>query len=221
MANACTQTHGEDFSLGDNSLLSQYAPKDLPNLQSGDDSYDPFAPENSRLPASFIGATIIREHLTKVSVGRPKNTEWVQVHPHPDYRRDVALIEYGDNKDVYMVTPSIANKVMSECRPATLFTYVTRYGTLGLWRCWFNNSDRENDWVRTLREAAEIAMKGQWIRCTSDKKLGAYKYATAPGITTTPIWPEQNLTEIMRIAFRGKLIDSLNHEVLRQLRGEE
>ena len=35
-----------------------------------------------------------------------------------------------------------------------------------------------------------------------------------------PEWPELSLRELLRIAFKDKMIDDLGHPVLRKLRGE-
>ena len=50
--------------------------------------------------------------------------------------------------------------------------------------------------------------------------LGAYEIYVATGITAEPEFPDLPMKEILRIAFKGKYIDSIDHPVLRKLRGE-
>ena len=50
--------------------------------------------------------------------------------------------------------------------------------------------------------------------------LGAYKFSAAAGITDEPKWPKLLMNEILEIAFKNKIIDRLDHFVLKQLRGE-
>ena len=50
--------------------------------------------------------------------------------------------------------------------------------------------------------------------------LGAYEFSAASGITDEPKWPKMLMNEILEIAFKNKIIDRLDHFVLKQLRGE-
>ena len=50
--------------------------------------------------------------------------------------------------------------------------------------------------------------------------LGAYEFLAAEGITDEPKWPKMLMNEILEIAFKNKIIDRLDHLVLKQLRGE-
>jgi hypothetical protein len=50
--------------------------------------------------------------------------------------------------------------------------------------------------------------------------LGAYDVFVAAGELGEPEWPTAPFSELLRIAFRDRLIDDLNHPVLRRLRGE-
>jgi hypothetical protein len=50
--------------------------------------------------------------------------------------------------------------------------------------------------------------------------LGAYEVYEAVGAIPDPEWPEVTMDEIVRIAVRGRVIDTLDHPVLKKLRGE-
>jgi hypothetical protein len=67
-------------------------------------------------------------------------------------------------------------------------------------------------------EAAELARKA-WVRVTPDLQLGAYQIAYATH-TEEPEWPELALSALLRIAFKDCFIRTLDHPILRQLRGE-
>jgi hypothetical protein len=49
--------------------------------------------------------------------------------------------------------------------------------------------------------------------------LGAYEYAAALNGLPDPEWPEITFPEVLRIAFRDRIIDSEDHVVVRRLRG--
>jgi len=50
--------------------------------------------------------------------------------------------------------------------------------------------------------------------------LGAYEYHVARNILDEPKWPDKSMGELCRIAFSGRIIDSFDHDVLKELRGE-
>ena len=49
--------------------------------------------------------------------------------------------------------------------------------------------------------------------------LGAYDIFEATANIPDPVWPELSFTDILKIAFRDKLIDRPDHPVIQQLRG--
>jgi hypothetical protein len=79
---------------------------------------------------------------------------------------------------------------------------------------------RMSEWSRSAKELAQIAQT-QWIRIISRTDLGAYQHEPAKGTIPDPVWPEIKPQEIIKIAFRDKMIDSWDHPVLRRLRGED
>jgi hypothetical protein len=72
--------------------------------------------------------------------------------------------------------------------------------------------------METAREAAELA-KTKWVRVRADMSLGGYRIYQAEGELSGPEWPDKPLTEILRIAFRDRIVDSEDHPVVRRLRG--
>ena len=74
-------------------------------------------------------------------------------------------------------------------------------------------------WGRTALEAAKLAQEG-WVRVTANMSLGAYEVFKATGDIPEPEWPETPFRELLRVSFKDKLIDTLDHPVLRKLRGE-
>jgi hypothetical protein len=74
------------------------------------------------------------------------------------------------------------------------------------------------EWHRSRREAAELAMT-RWVRAKANKNLGAYEISVAESIMVEPQWPDLPFSEILRLAFRDRLIDRLDHSVLKRLRG--
>ena len=77
---------------------------------------------------------------------------------------------------------------------------------------------RIDDWNRVAREAAEIAMS-RWIKLTANRSLGTYDVSEAAADLPEPHWPTESMEQLLEVAFRGKIIDSLEHPIVLQLQG--
>ena len=54
----------------------------------------------------------------------------------------------------------------------------------------------------------------------ADKKVGGYELQPAAYPLPDPVWPDLSVGEVLRIAFQRFLIDTLDHPLLKKLRGE-
>src|SRR5262249_28734746 len=104
--------------------------------------------------------------------------------------------------------------------PRLLITAVNKQGVLFLWSIRLPGPDGRHDaWSKSAMEAATLAVKG-WVRVQANMSLGAYEVFEATGQLSDPEWPPAPLNELLRIAFRDRYIDALDHPVLKRLRGE-
>jgi|SRR5215469_10978179 len=187
-----------------------------------DDNVDPFADLSTlRLSQSFIESAGAKKVLTTVPVRKPNSQDWVRVHPAADYRMEFAFIELKDDRELYLIHPNVAADVSNETFSATLFTAINRQRVVFLWPVRLPAADgRELDWHRSARQAAELAMT-RWIRVASNMSLRAYEIVEATGNIAEPEWPEHTFQDLLRVAFpRDRFVGSLDHPVLKRLRGE-
>jgi len=185
------------------------------------DGADPFADLSKlRLSQSFVEQAGVKKLLTTVWVRKPLPQDFVRVHPDAAYRDAFAFIELKEDREHYLVMPSIADAVPTEVVMKTLYTTINRQGTVTLWPVPLPPSGgRDNEWHRTARVAAERAI-GCWVRIKSNTSIGANEIFEAPGSIPDPVWPEHTFQDLLRIGFRDKIIQSLDHPVLKRLRGE-
>jgi hypothetical protein len=94
---------------------------------------DPFDPENLRLDQSFIETSGVKKLLTTVPVRKPNNQDYVRVHSGEDYRLTTAVIELKEDREVYLVQPSVAAQLPGECVTVTIYTGINRQGVTFLW----------------------------------------------------------------------------------------
>src|SRR6266699_1674831 len=181
---------------------------------------NPFDPAALRLNQNFVDTVGVKKLLTTVPVRNPNRQDFERVHRDPEFRlTPAAIIEVKEDREVYLVLPGIAQDLLGEFTPATLYTTINRQGVLHLWPVKLPGPDgKHNEWHRSAAEAAERAME-RWVRITANMSLGAYEIREATGNLPEPDWPEVSFQEILKTAFRERLVDRADHPLVHRLQG--
>jgi hypothetical protein len=79
-------------------------------------------------------------------------------------------------------------------------------------------SGTRNPWHESLAQAVEHA-KMKWLRITANMHMGGYDVYEAEGALPEPEWPDHTIDSLFEVAFRGKIITSLDHPVVQSLLG--
>ena len=175
--------------------------------------------DSLRLPQNFSEHVGLVKKLTTVGTRKPHKQAFIRVRPDEEYRRDVPLIDFEEDDCFYAVAPNLIAELSDLLVPVTLFTAATRQGTVFLWPIRLPGPDGKShaSWD-SQRLAAERAMK-EWLRIEWNREAMAYEMFVAPGLRDEPTWPDLPFSELLSIAFRGRVIDSLDHIVVKKLRG--
>jgi hypothetical protein len=181
---------------------------------------NPFDPASLRLNQSFSDGAGVKKLLTTVPVRKPHRQEWVRVHDGENHHLSpAAIIELKEDGETYVVRPEIAQALGGEFSIVSIHLAINRQGVVFLWPVKLPSSDgRVLEWHRSAAEAAETA-KARWIRVVANKSLGAYEIYDTQSVIPDPTWPELSFTEILKIAFRERTINSPDRPVIKQLRG--
>ena len=198
-----------------------------PHLVSTDDQAseqvapNPFDPDRLRIDLSFSEGVGVKKALITIPVKKPSRQDFIRVHPSAAFRLPVAIIELRDDRETFLVLPDVAREIPGEYTTVTMHTCINRQGVVFLWPVRLPGSDgRQLEWHRSAAEAAEMAMK-RWIRVQANMSLGAYEVYEASSTIPEPAWPtDLTFTQMLTIAFKGRLVDSFDHPVLKRLRGE-
>lgn len=173
-----------------------------------------------RLPQDFGAVAGVKKVLTTVPVRKPGNQAFVRVHADPAWQQTALILQLKDDGECYFVHPSLYGDLADEVRPKLLYTYVTRDGNIALWPVNLPGDDGRLDaWSQSAHTAAQIAQT-TWVRLKANRTVGAYDVYEGSAITDEPTWPEKSFKEILTLAFRDRLITSLDHPVVKRLRGE-
>jgi hypothetical protein len=189
----------------------------LQTVQPSEPCRDPFDPANLRLDQSFTETARVKKLLTTVPVRKPSPQDFVRVHP--EFHENFPIVELKEEREEYLVTANLVADLAGEFMPKTLFLAITRQSTPFFWPIRLPPSDgRDLEWWRSAREAAEKAMKS-WVRVRANMNLGAYEIFVAESAFPDPEWPALDYWELIKIAFRDRLIDRVDHPVIKRLRG--
>jgi hypothetical protein len=180
---------------------------------------DPFDLKSLRLNPSFLETTGVKKLITTVPARRPSPQDFVRVHPSSEYRDNFAVVDLKEDREDYLVRPEIIPDLTNEIIYKTIYTAINRQGVCFLWPVRYPSpDDRRNDWARSAREAAELAMT-KWVRMKANRDLGAYEIFEAESVMAEPVWPGLSFQQLIKTAFRDRIIADTNHAVIRRLRG--
>jgi hypothetical protein len=171
------------------------------------------------LDQSFASVAVTKL-ITTIPVGKPKKQDFIRTHPDPAYRLSAALIELEDDREVYIVVGPEMQKVLAgEWFSATLYLTINRQGVVRLWPVKLPMVDGKRlAWHDSAAEAAETAMT-KWVRVVPNMSLGAYEIMAAAVPIPDPEWPDLAMPDLLRVAFRDRLINSIAHPAVQRLRG--
>lgn len=194
-------------------------PEHCPKVAPVEDA-DPFSPERLRLAPDFEAVGVKRE-LTTVAVRKPTRQEFVRVHPGEEYRLPIGLIELKEDGEFYLVLPEMAAELADEMVRVRLHLTMSRGGAVFFWPVRLPGPDGKcNSWHESAQRGALLAMR-QWTRLVSNMAMGGYDTYTATAPLPEPEWPELSMTELLRLTFGDRTIASIDHPVVKRLRGQQ
>jgi len=163
-------------------------------------------------------STILEKVLSTVPVRKPAK-EWF-FRTHPVHALDALVLELKEEGTTLILNPSLHSALIEEqcVSRRKLQLAINRQGIPFIWPMRYPNEGRTDTWALTAADAATTAVDN-WVRMQPNMALGGYQISVAK-IDADPVWPTQPFNELLRIAFKGSVVDSLDHPTLKQLRGE-
>ena len=191
-----------------------------------DEPYDPFDLKNLRIdPSGMVGA--VERVALGYSVRKPNPNAFFRVHPDPAYYAEAFLFSNKQDKkvrgDVYLVSPAYVPYLHPDCvhrfKPHKLYLVQERHAVDPIiWPIGFalGGEDRDNEYWLTARAAGEVA-KTRWARI--DAVEGRYACYHPKVDFPEPVWTTVPFEEILRLAFKNKIIDRHEHPIVEGLLG--
>jgi hypothetical protein len=153
-----------------------------------------------------------------IPVRKPGSRNFFRAHPDEEYRLYNVPVVEDDQHEWHIIAADleIPEDVERFISHVNLITCLNHKGTLFLWP--YKNST--NDWSKSASRIVRRAV-GEWVRLSADMDANGYRIEIAPAElrAVEPAWPRMTFEEILNTAFEDKSIDSLNHPVIRSIRG--
>ena len=117
--------------------MSEQKPRLVPPGDQPDEQAEPnpFDPERLRINLDFAEGVGVKKAIITIPVRKPNGQDYIRVHPNPAFRLTVALIELKDDRETYLVLPSIARDIPGEYYTATMYTAINRRASSSCGRC--------------------------------------------------------------------------------------
>jgi hypothetical protein len=166
------------------------------------------------------GATLgVKKLLTNVLVGKPKKSQFFRTHRSDDMTFPTMILENKDSRETYLVAPEVAQVISELVRPVMLHAAIDRQNNVFLIPVPLPGEDgARNPWHESLAQAVEHA-KLKWIRIAANMQTGSYDVYEAEGELPEPEWLLHDIDELIKVAFRGKIVTSLEHPAIQSLLG--
>ena len=195
-------------------MQTQTTPKQAPPTTTVTDL------KSLRLPANY-GATLgVKKLLNKVLVGKLKKHQFFRTHISDEMTFPAMILENKEARESYVVVPEVAQEISELVRPVMLHAAIDRQNNVSLIPVQLPGEDgTRNPWHESLAQAVEHA-KLKWLRITANMHAGGYDVYEAEGELPEPEWPAHDIDALVQVAFRGKIITSLDHPVVQSLLGK-
>ena len=172
-----------------------------------------------RLSANYGSSLGVTKLLTKVPVGKAKPNVFIRTHTDESMTFPAMVYEDKEAREQYLVDPSVAQELGGLVRPVLLCAAIDRQNNPFLIPVPLPGEDgSRNPWHESLAQAVEHAKK-VWLRISANMRVGAYDVYVAEGTLPEPEWPAHDMDALVQVAFRGKIITSLDHPVVQSMLG--
>ena len=129
------------------------------------------------------------------------------------------LLAPKGSQENYLVTHQVAGHIPELVKSVTLVLVIDRQNNLRLVPVPLPGPEgQRNPWHQTLLDALTLAQTN-WLRINANLGNGGYDVFQAQVELPDPEWPDHTIDEIIKIAFRGRIINDLAHPVVQGLLG--
>ena len=176
--------------------------------------------ENLRLTGTFTNPHAGIKQPLRPTYGKPNRHRFTRVHPSPDYQYPALVVTLkGEADESYLAVPALFPLLGGLAAPKIIRLTVDNSGVPRLiGQPILDPNGRSNLWHESLISYIKKA-EVKWTRIEPHILAGQYQTIDAEHDLGDPEWPTSSMGELITICFQGRIIDTEDHALIRQLRG--
>jgi hypothetical protein len=177
----------------------------------------------SRYAYTPTGGGVVRREQLTIPEGRPRDV-FFRIDPRPEMQMPVAIFEHKPegrlSPDIYILVPDVAEQLGRRAKHALVRVCICRPSVLRLWAVKVPSAERgrPNTFTQTAWDACAI-LERQWGRIDLNESGTGYDVILAETAWADPEWRDEELGGLIAKAFKGRFVNSMEHEIIKELRG--
>jgi hypothetical protein len=169
----------------------------------------------------FQNLVVVKTEPAVARIAKPEKQIWFSPCPEQEFLKSFyTLQDNSDRNNHYILHPKLAGDLEGEYTKKLLVPCITRQGVVSFWPIKLPDEDGKID--RWNGSALEIATSngGTWCRLKSDHSNQCYQVSTPGNTWVPPTWPD-DLNNQLKKAVAKVFIDTMDHPLIKRLRGED
>lgn len=172
-----------------------------------------------RLSQNFGESLGVKRVLATVPVGKPSKDRFFRTHTSPSWVFPTWTLENKAAGETYIVSLDVASVLGDLVRPVELYAVIDRQNNPCLIPIPLPGpTGVRNPWHESLLQAV-LRARMVWLRISANMALGGYDIFEAAANLPEPIWPDITLDNLLEVAFRGRIITSIDHPIAQERLG--
>jgi hypothetical protein len=179
-------------------------------------------PDRFRIAQNFADHVQTRKKPVNVPLQKPDDQQWIWIPSGDEWRSSVGMSRDKASREWYVVEPELLPEITETLIPVLLVTYVTRGGSPGLWPIRLPNEAGRLDSFNHSALEIVLTHADEWLRVIMNADCRGYEVLEMASLVEMPRpkLPEDGFVHLFGLAVKGNTISSLQHPLLKTLRGE-
>ncbi|APG24258.1 hypothetical protein [Syntrophotalea acetylenica] len=154
----------------------------------------------------------------EITVGYPGKLDFFRTPEGTDYRGTFLFMDDPRTRDGYLIHPGLEEELAGDAAMAEVGLAANQHGDQFVWVVKHPAYDGE-PYGESKLDALDRA-RTQWVRLRKRQDRQGYDVLTAQGTFPEPEWPDKPFDDILAAVFAGRIVTSLDHPIIKRLRGE-
>jgi hypothetical protein len=156
------------------------------------------------------------EQVAPIRVKKLKEGKHYRVNPDPLYSlTNQYVVEKTGKEKTYFVYYQFRDALGPLTRRVNIHLAVDGHGEYFLLMIKQTNPGQDdNFWYDTARTVTAAAMQ-QWVKITKPQG-GGWGHIPVQHKMFEPVWPTKTMGELLSVAFEGRVVNSLDHELVKE-----